>query len=259
MAMWRKMILVLLLFPQWSVAEEIRFSYGVESFLWEEFDNSGNLLLDESGLRHLFALETENRFAPQWLSDLNAHITLATVAYDGENSDGDPVSTDTNYRGYGMEVGFNYFPKEVPVTGTTGAGVRLAFGVDAWDRNLLGAGGYSEHYITTYGRVAGVFMAPAAWRAEFGAKLPIVTLESIDLSAYGYVEEISLYPKGRPSLYASFFYRISERFGLKLAYDGYAFAQSDDDVVYNVDGNYYAIHQPKSAMHTLALAITLSL
>ena len=179
--MWRKMVWVLLLFPQWGLAEELHFSYGVESFLWEEFDNSGDLLLDESGFRHVFAINAENDFDPQWLSDLYAHVTFGTVAYDGQDSLGNPVSTDTDYSGYGMEVGFSYFPAGIPTEVTAGAGVRVVLGLDVWDRTLLGSGGYNEHYMTTYGRVAGVYTASQAWRTELGAKLPIVTSESVDL------------------------------------------------------------------------------
>ncbi|MEN8168887.1 MAG: hypothetical protein ABFS08_01520 [Pseudomonadota bacterium] len=252
-------VLVLLLLPQWGGAEELRFSYGVESFLWEEFDDNGNLLLDETGFRHVFALRGENRFDSQWLGDFDAHVVFGTVAYDGQDQSGNPVSTNTEYSGYGLEVGFNYFPSEVPTGDAAGAGVRLALGMDVWDRNLLGAGGYNEHYMATYGRVAGVYVTPAVWQMEFGAKLPVAASESVDLSAYGFVDEINLNPKGQPSLYANFSYNINERFLVGLTYDGYAFAKSDEDIVYNLDGNYYAIHQPKSSMQTLTLSVSLSL
>jgi hypothetical protein len=250
---------VLLLFPQWVVAGEMRFSYGVESFLWEEFDTGGVKLLDESGFRHVFKLAAESVLAPTWQSDLSAHVTFGTVAYDGQAQSGTPVSSDTEYSGYGLEVGISYFPGQIPAGENAGAGVRLALGMDAWDRTLLGSGGYRENYRSTYGRAAAVYMVSSVWRVELGAKLPVNTSERVDLSAYGYVDEVNLNPKGQPSLYVTWHYQINERFGFNLNYDGYRFNRSDDDIIYNIlDGNYYAVHQPRSEMQTLGLVITIS-
>jgi hypothetical protein len=257
--MWRRIGWVLLLLPQWVAAEEMRFSYGLQSFLWEEFDSGGGKLLDETGFRHVFALYAENSVAPTWQSDLSAHMTIGRVAYDGQTQTGTPVSTDTDYLGYGLEVGFSYFPGQVPTGKAAGLGGRLALGMNNWNRTLLGAGGYQENYRTTYGRVAALYTIPLAWRVELGARLPMATSERVDLSAFGYAQEVNLKPKGQPSLYVTWHYQINKRFGFNLDYDGYRFARSDDDIVYNtLDGTYYAVHQPRSEMHTLGLAITIS-
>jgi hypothetical protein len=264
---WRALFCLLILLPQWSFAEEFRLSYGVESFLWEEFDldPSGNKL-EESGFRHVFSLEANNAFTPTGLADLSAHVTFGTVAYDGWSGERDinnnlvnKVERDTNYRSYGLEVGFSYFPGQVPMGKAAGMGGRLALGMNNWDRTILGSGGYQENYHSTYGRAAAVYMVPSEWRVELGAKLPVNTSEHVDLSAFGYAEEVNLNPKGQPSLYVTWYYQFNERFGLNLNYDGYRFARSDDDIIYNtLDGKYRAVHQPRSEMHTLGLAVTLS-
>jgi hypothetical protein len=255
---WSRVAWCLLLFSPWVAAEPMRLSYGLERFLWEEFDNGGQRLLDESGFRHVFALRGVNAHGLQLQSDFNASITFGTVAYDGQTQSGVPVSTDTDYRGYGLEAGITYFPGGEAAA--TGPGGRVALGLDTWERSLQGAGGYDEHYMVTYGRLAGVYAAPPVWWLEFGAKLPLAISERVDLSDYGYAGEVNLKPEGRPSLYLTWRYQLNARFDFSLSYDGYLFAKSDDEIVYNeIDGNYYAIHQPRSEMQTLGLTLTLSL
>ena len=252
--MWVRFVCLIALFPQWAVAEEFRVSYGIESFLWEEFRSDGSELLDETGFRHVLALNSQTPLNQHWLSDLRAHVTFGTVAYDGWYQDQygnllGKAQIDTEYTGYGLETGFSFIP-----TGgegdKEGAGVRLALGLDTWERDLQGPGGYTEEYLVTYGRVAGVYSVLSNWRTEFGVKLPISTWESVDLSAYGYADKIKLKPKGKPSLYLKFFYPVSSRFGLNLTYDGYRFGKSDPDPA----TGYY---QPKSNMDTYGLAISL--
>ena len=253
--MWGKMFWLLLLLPQWGVAEEIRVSYGLERFLWEEFRNDGSVLLDETGFRHVLALSAQSPLNPHWLSDLYAHMTFGTVDYDGWYQDqyGNLVGkarTDTEYTGYGLEAGFSFFPAGVAAVEKVGAGVRLALGLDTWDRSLQGSGGYTEDYLVTYGRVAGVYSVASGLQAQLGAKLPISTSENV--SGLGTVGDIKLKPKGQPSLYANLFYPINGRFGVNLTYDGYRFNKSDPDPA---TGAY----QPKSEMQTYGLAISILL
>jgi hypothetical protein len=256
--MWRLAVCLLLL-PQWTLADEVHFSYGLQSFLWEEFDTNGNSLLDETGFRHVLELSTEIPIGPDWHSDISGHFTFGTVTYDGQDSNGDPVSTDTDYSGYGLEAGINYFPVENSSQRKGEMGARFAAGMDIWERSLLGAGGYNEDYVAIYGRIAGVYHIPSAWRVELGAKVPFATYETVNLSDYGFVEEVELKPKGQPSLYARFVYPFNERFSLKCIYDGYRFNKSNADTVYNLNGRYYAVHQPESDMHTFTVAISLSI
>ncbi len=265
--MWLRFVCLIVLFPQWAVAGEFRLSYGIESFLWQELDlDPAGHSLKESGFRHVLALEAQNQHTSQWLSDIYAHMVFGDVDYDGWSSDTDingnlfnKVNIDTEYLGYGVDVGFSYFPSGVKGGEAAGAGVRLALGLDKWDRDLQGPGGYREEYFVSYGRVAGVYASPSSWRTELGIKKPISTTETIDLSAYGFVGDVKLSPKGQASLYANVSYRINEQFGLKLAYDGYLFDQSDDEIVYNLDGYYYAIHQPESRMQTISLNVSMAL
>lgn len=258
--MWRTLIWLLLLLPQWSVAGEMRLAYGVEDFLWEEHDARGNRLLDEAGFRQRLTLEGDNLLSSQWRADLAAHLFFGRVAYDGQDSVGNPVMTDTDYTGHALEVGLSFLPQGQWGEGQAASGLRLALGSDLWERTLRGAGGYSENYQVGYGRAAVLIAMPPMWRIELGAKLPLSVSERVDLSDYGFVENAKLRPKGRPSLYASLMYRLDDRLALRCAYDGYSFAKSEDEVIYNaVDGNYYAIHQPRSDMHTLLLGISVSI
>ncbi len=259
--MWLRFVCLIVLFPQWAVAEELRLSYGVESFFWEEFNDRGDSLLDESGFRHLFSLDSESQISLRWNGDFNGHLFIGTVDYDGQDSLGNPVKTDTEYTGLGAEAGFSYLfnGRLNDGDGAAQTALRLALGLEKWDRDLQGLGGYREKYLVSYGRVAGVYASPSLWRAELGVKQPISTSESIDLSAFGFVGDVELSPKGKTSMYANVSYRIDQRISLKLAYDGYLFDQSDDEIVYNLNGNYYAVHQPESRMRTISLNLSMAL
>lgn len=257
--MFRIFIIFMLLVPQSLWADEMAFSYGLESFYWEEFDD-GESLLDESGFRHVLGLDLVNRIDRHWSSDLRAHVTLGTVEYDGQYQSGEPVKSDTEYRGYGLEAGFHYFPRGQYRSESAQMGLRLAVGLDRWTRSIQGSGGYDEEYQATYGRVAMLYQLPDVWEFEFGVRVPNVVSEEIDLSDYGYVETIEINPKGQPTLYALFDYPITDDLAIKLRYDSYHFAESNSDIVYNrFDGQYYEVYQPKSDMQMLGLSVSLAL
>lgn len=258
--MWR-LLACLLLVPQWSFADEALLSYGIEDYYWEEFGSDGKSLLNESGIRHVLTYAVERPVDREWLVDATGRILFGTVAYDGQDQAGNSVRSDTEYEGYGFEAGFTYISSGLDDVDTPVTAVRFALGVDAWERNLLGAGGYTEDYLSTYGRIAAVYRAKRQkWKAEFGMKLPIGTWETVDLSAYGFVDEVNLKPKARPSPYLCLSFQLNKRFALKFGYDGYLLNRSNEDRVYNeIDGNYYLIHQPKSEMRTLTAAVSLAL
>jgi len=161
-------------------------------------------------------------------------------------------------------LGLSYFPAGLREGGERGLGGRVAVGVDAWERTLQGGGGYTERYLTTYGRIAALYRfpeasIPAATQLEFGLKVPGVTSEEIDLSAHGFVETVRLHPKGRSSLYSIASFRVNEYLGFRVRYDNYNFSPSDAETVSNVDGHDYAIHQPRSDMRRIGLDFILSL
>lgn len=256
--MWRYIVWLLLLLPQWSAAEGVRLSYAVESFRWEEFDG-GESLLDETGFRHVLALEGERRLTSHWLAELAAHVNYGTVDYAGQDSEGNAAETETNYRGFGLEAALSMFPEEIQFDRQLVAGARLALGTDYWSRDLLGPGGYTERYQSIYTRAAAIIALPQAWRFELGAKWPALTTEKVDLGDYGIAQEIELQPKGQPSMYGKLTYHFDERFAVRFAYDAYAFDKSNSDSVYTVDGSRFIIHQPKSDLYTLSLGLVVTL
>lgn len=257
--MGRVLLCILLLLPHWVAAETIDVSYGIEHFHWEEFTDNGESLLEESGLRHLVSVGSLMPYDKQWQIDIGAQFTLGTVEYDGQDSLGNSVSTDTEYHGAGLEIGFLYYPDGAPIEGESRGGIKLALGTDYWLRRITGAGGYDEQYLTTYGRLAGIYSQPSGWSLEAGARLPLYTKERVDLSDYGFADTIVLNPKGRPSLYAVVDYRIDERFVLELRVDGYRFEQSDDVEAEDNSGSIYYFHQPRSEMNTVGLFLQVAL
>ena len=110
-------------------------------------------MLDESGFRHLFSVDSEIALSPYWSSDFNGHLFIGTVAYDGQDSVGNPVKTDTDYLGLGGEAGFSYWFNERSngSDGAAQAALRFALGLEKWDRDLQGPGGYREEYLVSYG------------------------------------------------------------------------------------------------------------
>ncbi|EDP75148.1 hypothetical protein [Hydrogenivirga sp. 128-5-R1-1] len=106
-------------------------------FLWEEFDSSGNKLLDETGLILGLGLRGDAGFFTG-----EAELYGGTVRYDGQTQAGDPVETDTNYLGVSAAGG---------VWGEAGSTVRLRgellYRSELWVRDIEStskAVGYSE-------------------------------------------------------------------------------------------------------------------
>lgn len=257
---WRKGAWLILLVPQWGFSEELSLSFGVERFVWEEFDSTGSRLLDESGNRHRIGIGGEQVLSADWMSDAELSYTSGTVRYSGQDSLGNLVSTDTRYQGYGVELGVSYYPSTATHDLSFKSGLRVALGGDWWERSLRGSGGYDEDYEVTYARLAALLKGKSGWSAELGIKRPLKTAEAIDLSEYGFVGEVNLEPKGTTSLYGNLSYRLDERWGVRFTYDGYVFEQSDPVRRYNVlTANNHLIWQPKSDMQTLTVEITYSL
>ncbi len=69
-------------------------------FLWEEFNSSGDKLLDESGFLLALGMRGDLSFLTGGLE-----IYGGTVNYDGQTQAGDPVQTDTGYLGLSAAAG----------------------------------------------------------------------------------------------------------------------------------------------------------
>ena len=239
-------------------ATEVEISAGSEQFLWEEFADNGEKLLDETGLRHFVAIRGSNHFDPLWSTSFSGRFYSGVVDYDGQTQLGDPVQTKVDYLGMRFEIGLSR--RVGPIARQPGVSqwwLDFVLGNDFWRRHLrdtsfINGGniepisGYSEYYSSLYGRLGSRYQSGAGLSAGFGAKLPFHTDEQITYAG----ETITLNPQGRLSLYAHLAYDFNPAWGIALAYDSYRFAKSDTVTV-----GSRIIWQPESSQDTLALSM----
>ena len=207
MEWWRRVFWLLIVLPQWSGAEEVRLSAGVEQFNWEEFADDGRSLLGESGLRQYVELGREAPLNSNWWYEMRGRLYGVRVGYDGETWAGDPVTTDTDYKGIQVELGVTQSTAG-DTTGATSAKwlFRAAVGIDGWQRLLrdtsLADGtpvmGYNENYICYYSS-AWLGYTRGSWPANLGMKLPLRIDERVEIGGWS----VLLHPEGRLSLMAS--------------------------------------------------------
>lgn len=238
--------------PLAAGATEVNLAGGVEYFVWEEFADSGRKLLDETGPRYYVEMVGRNDLNKGWSTDFGGRVYSGTVDYDGETQPPNsiPVTTDTDYNGYRLELGFTYFTNHRRSLDSGEWSVRFAAGVDRWRRSLqdtrLSDGtpvsGYVERYQSNYLTVGAEYRRLGAWRFGFGAKAPIFTREEVDIGG----TDITLNPEGQLSLFAGMAFTIAPQWSLALDYDSYRFAKSDPD------NGYY---QPESTQDTLGASL----
>ncbi|WP_457643644.1 hypothetical protein [Persephonella sp.] len=127
-----------------SGAFAVEFQYSLKSFVWEEFGDSGNKLLKESGFLHEIGATHKFEIPVLYLKPYIG-VEIGSVKYDGATWAGTPVESDTNYWGVrtkiaiGKELGIFY--------GETGTGY------DYWKRNIETvdtAIGYTETWSQWY-------------------------------------------------------------------------------------------------------------
>ena len=249
--MWRKLLLVLLWIPLISVAEEIQFSAGIESFQWEEFDNNGRKLLREAGVRYVAEAVGEKGVGQNLAMDFRGRLYSGDVDYDGETLGGKPVTTDTGYNGYRLEMGLTHITAIHLNQSNDEWRHRIAFGVDSWSRDLQDSAlsdgtpvtGYEEQYTATYVTVGATYVRNMAWALRLGAKLPFFTTEKLKLGGL----DLTLHPEGQLSLFAGVDIPINAQWQIDLRYDSYRFAQSDPQFGYQ---------QPESHQTTFGAAVS---
>jgi hypothetical protein len=205
---------------------DFTFSAGTELFQLVEYDRNERLL-DEDGLRFFAALDVEEKIAPFWRIGFFGKLYSGWVAYDGQLQSGIPYKSDTDYNGWNVEAALTRAIKTESINGIdSGWWLRLTLGHDWWRRNLRGTSGYNEDYGITYSRL-GAFYNNNNWRLQAGVKYPFHTAEKVNLSKFGYDDDLRLSPPGDFSLYAQANYRFSPSWGIGLHYDGYRFSRSD--------------------------------
>lgn len=237
-----------------SWADEIDVTAGVESFRWEEFEEGGRSLLDETGTRNFVGVKGSGKLDGDWLVDFGGRFYSGTVDYDGETQPVVyPITTHTDYFGLLMELGFSYPVGPVEYAADSAWRLRLVLGLDQWRRSLqdtsLPTGqiveGYDERYFSSYARGGIHFRRKGGFDIGVGAKIPFYTREKIDLGN----TTLILYPKGQWSLFASVDIPINRQWGIEVAYDTYRFGRSD-----SVRVDSYTVWQPESHQDTLSVA-----
>lgn len=188
-------------------AERVRVYGGVEAFNWQEFDQDGVKLLEESG--PLFSVgvrvdPTPNKLSP-WV---RAELFGGAVDYDGQRQNGEPVQDRTGYFGSDARIGL-----ALPVYKVDGGNAALCAilggGARNWIRSLGldddEGGGYDEFWTVLHGRAGLGWFAlrgkELAWYAEAGLSYPFYALNRIEFDTDELGEE-ELEPEGAPGFYA---------------------------------------------------------
>ncbi len=233
-----------------AVASEIEVAAGIEYFQWEEFEDSGRKMLDETGPRYFVGVTGIDRLANDWTIDFGGRFYSGTVDYDGETLSGIPIATDTDYNGFRVELGFAHvFGAGDDSVASSAWLLRFALGLDQWRRSLqdtalsngVTVSGYVERYATTYGKVGVSYLPKRGWSFGLGAKAPFYTREVVGING-----DFTLNPEGQLSLFADAEIPLNAVTTVAIEYDSYRFAKSDPEAGYE---------QPKSKLDTLGLAL----
>lgn len=191
------------------------FDAGMEFHRWQEFDDSGNRLLTETGPRLVLAGAFDNLERRHGGLVYRARLRAYSgeVDYDGQDTNRRYVASTTSYRGWGAE-----FDAGWRVIDTRRSSFALdifgGIGFEQWRRdiqsgiNALGipVQGLIEDYSTPYVRVGlGLLHYPGAASAylDMGVRRPIQIDEEVVVSG----ELLTLNPQERWSGFVS--YRIS--------------------------------------------------
>ena len=169
-------------------ASAIPFDFGVkggfENFQWEELDDNGTRLLEETGLRFAITgfLGNTTRTQDIFIYHVEAKSYLGSVDYDGHTQSGISVTTTTNYIGFSLdgEVGARVGQLNGPFFWDFVAKIKL----DTWTRELENgqtiygdpvSGGKEQYVIFNIGMGTGPEWHSGGWagRVIFGAKLPL--------------------------------------------------------------------------------------
>ncbi|MGM0594926.1 MAG: hypothetical protein ACQETD_10345 [Pseudomonadota bacterium] len=237
---------------------------GTEYFLWEEFDQDGSQLLDETGPRYFIGLVGTNHLDRAWSVDFGGRLYSGTVDYDGQTQPPEnyPVSTKTDYRGYRLELGFTRYTALRRQLDRGEWLVRFAYGMDYWRRSLRDTmlddgswvAGYVERYRTDYLKLAMHYERQVGWSFHLGAKAPLHTTEKVS-DIPGVDETITLNPEGELSIYAGAVFTFTPQLSLSIDYDSYRFAKSDAVRFETTSGEIRYAYQPESTQDTLGVAL----
>ena len=248
--------------PQVTDASQVSIQFGLQDFRWREFRDTGERLLQETGVRFSIGAAYDNfrREGDGVLYSVNGAIYLGRVNYDGQTQLGEPATTDVDYYGLNIEALGGYrFGRRI------GLDVFGGLGLDHWLRSLNDgrtasgtvASGYDEFYTILYGKAGlGFFQQLDGWRymLQGGVKLPLITSQYVDLGS-----GVTLHPGIEPSAFANLQFDFGsgrhDRFGFALYYDSYRFSESDPELL--TDGSStWVVVQPRSNMDVYGLRLS---
>jgi len=245
--------------PAWARDDISRYiSFSIEAARWQEFSQSDNRLLSESGPRLSFTAGWQNLFPDNRFARFNAtgRIYAGDLGYDGQtqsintSSNGIYVSSTSHYSGFNadMEALFGL--------GTQSTTALLGIGTDLWRRDIDDAtdakgnntSGFIEDYQVLYTKLGlqkEINDIYGQSRARFGIKYPL----RINEQASGISPE--LHPGRRASLFAS--YRLilatQRQTIFEVYYEGLRFSRSPA-----VTDQYgYSWRQPRSHQDTIGI------
>lgn len=219
-----------LIFSGWVQAAPTSVAtIGLENFSWYEYEpGSGRELLNEKGLRTFVGFRSQRQLKTT-VQESIGRLYFGTVDYDGETLTGIPVTTDTAYIGYNIEVNFS----SGILGGSDPWDSRFGIGLDYWQRDLKDTTsggspvyGYTEQYTIIYARLGAGYKI-RNWDVRLGMKLPFYTREQVSL-----INGLVLKPKGTISLYSSVDYAYNNGRSISMYYDTYRFNQSDPSMGY---------------------------
>ncbi len=198
---------------------------GPEYYYWQE-TFGGKKLLDETGPRYALELSGKVATPDDYLAAVRFKLYYGHVDYNGQTQLGAPVKSTTDY--YGGLVDFGVGRRWTSAKGRT-LDLMGRFGVENWERDLNGPGGYAEHWIPLYVKL-GVETEPEknGWTGALGVKAAVYTFQEVDLNKFG-LGKISLNPGTRPSGYGELGYQINQHLSVTGYFDSYWFAQSPND------------------------------
>lgn len=217
---------------------------GSEYYYWQENDN-GRKLLDESGPRYAMELSAKTSLPENWLTTIRFKAYYGHVNYDGQTQGGTPLKSTTDYYGGLVDCGAGY-----RWTSSKNRYLDLIgrFGVEDWQRDLNGSGGYGENWLPFYFKAGfETSREREGWTAALGVKIPIYTWQHVDLSKFG-AGTLTLHPDSRPSPYAEFGYVFTRHLSVTAYFDSYWFSQSP-----TVSNGYVAGFQPESITYQAGL------
>lgn len=247
-----------------AISQAVPFDFGgkagFENFKWEEFDDDGSKLLEESGARFTISGFLSNSFKVNrgFIYGAEAKFYGGEVDYDGQTQDGVPAKSDTTYNGMMLEgeAGF----RAGSINGGFGWDFIGRAGFDFWTReiddttDILGRsvrGGTEQYTILNLRFGTGPSWQAGRWKARFiaGIKYPFATNEFISEDDSGLDDDVDLEPKGRVSGYLNFsnHIQLTEKVYLRLDafYDSYRFDKSDPETT-SLNGVPVRVWQPES-------------